>query len=255
MEIIKKKLLDTLKRFNYYLSLKIKRMESQFNINENLDNLLKNEILSLLNSLNDVKDLIRIYNHLYKQISIKAQDFNKGIHPKHRIVNFKKFFVSNIKKNSKVLDVGCGAGTLSYSIAKKAQKVIGIDISKSKINRAKARYSKENIEFIQADILQYEFDEKFDYIILSNILEHIEDRYSILNKFKPLTKIFLIRVPMINRSWLSIYTKELNLGYIDSTHRIEYTLDSFKKEMESVNLKIVTCSIQFGQIWAKVELK
>ncbi len=151
------------------------------------------------------------------------------------------------------MDLGCGAGTLVYSIAKKARKVIAIDISKSKIKRARDRYSKENIEFIQTDILQYEFDEKFDYIILSNILEHIEDRYSFLSMLKPLAKTFLIRVPMINRSWLSKYAKELNLGYIDKTHKIEYTLKTFQKEIESIDLKIIKFSIQFGEIWAIIE--
>lgn len=65
---------------------------------------------------------------------------------------------------------------------------------------------------------------------------------------------FLIRVPLINRSWLSIYKKELGIEYrLSKSHYIEYTLQSFKNEIESAGFKICSYSIQFGEIWAIVE--
>ena len=58
---------------------------------------------------------------------------------------------------------------------------------------------------------------------------------------------------MINRSWLPLYIKELGYDYrLDSDHYIEYTLDSFKKEIETSGLNIESYSIQFGEIWAKI---
>ena len=58
---------------------------------------------------------------------------------------------------------------------------------------------------------------------------------------------------MINRSWLAVYKKDCGFEYrLHKSHYIEYTFESFKKEIESVGLKIITYSIQFGEIWSKV---
>ena len=101
--------------------------------------------------------------------------------------------------------------------------------------------------------MDYEFQDQYDYIILSNVLEHLKDRKQFLNKIKRLGNILLIRVPMINRSWLPLYIKQLNLEYrLDSSHYIEYTFESFKSEIESVGLKIISYEIKFGEIWARI---
>ena len=197
--------------------------------------------------------LIRLHNYLYHKISRVSTKLNNEIHPKHKILNYHQFFVNNIDENSKILDIGCGNGFLSYDIAKKAQKVVAIDINQKAIFIANKRFSKNNLEFIVGDATKYDFTEVFDYIILSNVLEHIKDRQSFLNKIKRFSKTILIRVPMLDRSWLTIYKKELNYDYrLDPNHYIEYTIGTFNKEIESVGLKILSYSIQFGEIWSKV---
>ena len=61
---------------------------------------------------------------------------------------------------------------------------------------------------------------------------------------------------MINRSWLPLYQKQLGLEYrLDKTHYIEYSIDSFRKELDEADFKILSFSIQFGEIWAKVGKK
>ena len=197
--------------------------------------------------------LIRLHNYLYHKISRVSTKLNNEIHPKHKIMNYHQFFVNNIDENSKILDIGCGNGFLSYDIAKKAQKVVAIDIDQKAIFIANKRFSKNNLEFIVGDATKYDFTEVFDYIILSNVLEHIKDRQSFLNKIKRFSKTILIRVPMLDRSWLTIYKKDLNYDYrLDPNHYIEYTIGTFNKEIESVGLKILSYSIQFGEIWSKV---
>ena len=64
---------------------------------------------------------------------------------------------------------------------------------------------------------------------------------------------FLIRVPMLNRSWIDVYKKELGLEYrLDNTHFIEYTFEGFKEELDEAGLSVLDYSIQFGEIWAEV---
>ena len=84
-------------------------------------------------------------------------------------------------------------------------------------------------------------------------MEHIENRIEFLNKIKNLAPKILIRVPMINRDWITLYKKELGIEWrLDKTHYIEYTLESFKKELEKAGLNLEKYSIQFGEIWAVV---
>ena len=156
-----------------------------------------------------MKLFIKLDNYLYHKISTLSININNGVHPKHRILGYHEFFLNKIESNSKILDVGCGIGEVAFDISKKAQKVVAIDINKKKIESAKRRFSKDNLTFIVGDATDYNFNERFDYIILSNVLEHIKDRQAFLKKVKNFGLFFLIRVPMINRSWLTIYKKEL----------------------------------------------
>ena len=201
-----------------------------------------------------IKFLLRLYNYLYKRISYLSIKINHGVHPKHRIMDYHAYFISKIKEGSRVLDIGCGIGALSYDLAKRAEHVIGIDISNECIKIAKNNFYQKNIEYITGDATNYDFKETYDYVILSNVLEHIKNRQEFLSKIKYLANVFLIRVPMINRSWIVLYQKELDIEYrLDNSHYIEYTFESFEKEMKQAGLRIISYSIQFGEIWAHLE--
>ncbi len=203
-----------------------------------------------------LKLYIKLHNYLYNRISSLSTIINNGIHPKHRIINYHKFFLDQIERDSKVLDIGCGIGIVTYDIAQKAKFVVGIDINAKSIKTALSQFKKENIKYIIGDVTTYQFNEKFDYIILSNVLEHIRDRVPFLKRIRTKADSILIRVPMINRSWLSLYKKELGFEYrLDKTHCIEYTIELFQLEMEEADLRVLDFSIQYGEIWAKVGKK
>jgi len=198
--------------------------------------------------------LLAADNFIYRRISKYAVILEKGIHPKHRLMKYHDFFLNNIGPDDTVLDVGCGNGSVAYDIAKKVKSVVGIDIDKDRIGDAKNNFLSDNIEYICGDITRWPFKQKFDVIIMSNVLEHVENRIELLKKINVLGSKFLIRIPMINRNWITLYKKELGIEYrLDKTHYIEYTFDEFKKEMEEADLKISHYSIQFGEIWAVVE--
>ncbi len=200
-----------------------------------------------------IKVLLKLHSFLYLKINIAATNLNNGLHPKHRIMKYHQYFIANIEESSKILDIGCGIGAVANSIAKKAGFVLACDINRKSLEIAKKTFKKDNLKFIYANATSYKFNESFDYIILSNVLEHIEERIMFLKKIKPLAKYMFIRVPMINRSWLPFYKKELSIEYrLDSSHYIEYTFDTFQKEIKNAGLQIYSYSIQFGEIWSKV---
>lgn len=210
---------------------------------------MKKTILVLI-----IKIPLRIHSFSYRVVGFLSQKVEEsGIHPKHRLMNYHKFFVDNVDKDDVVLDVGCGNGALSYDVAKKAKKVVGIDLNEKNISFAKERYSKENIQYICGDVLKDLPNEKFDVIIMSNVLEHIENRVEFLGRMREKAAKFLIRVPMINRDWITLYKKEMGMDYrLDKGHFVEYTLESFEEELRRAGLKNKDYSVQFGEIWAVI---
>lgn len=201
-----------------------------------------------------IRFLCNTHGFIYFLIGQLATRSNQGISPKHEIMKYHDFFVENISSEATVLDIGCGNGMVAYDVSQKAKEVIGIDFSSKSIRKAKKTYPRENLRFIIGDATTFKFQKKFDAIILSNVLEHIQKRVDFLKKISGLSSTLLIRVPMINRDWLTLYKKEIGANWrLDKTHYVEYTLDSFKKELGQSGLKIKSHSVQFGEIWAIVE--
>jgi len=170
------------------------------------------------------------------------------LHPKHRLTDYHLWFIQQLKPDWHVLDVGCGNGFLTADLAKHCKYIIGIDISAGNIKLAKIN---SGIEFICGDATTYLFNRTFDAIVLSNVLEHINHRKIFLKRLAQHTDRFLIRVPMIDRDWITLYKKELGVNYkLDPGHFIEYTFDGFTEELQSAGLKVKSHRIRYGEIYA-----
>ena len=93
--------------------------------------------------------------------------------------------ISNLpdKENLKILDVGCGPGFFSVILASLGHKVVGIDLTKSMIDRAKqiADMLDYDIDFRVMNAQELDFDdEEFDVVISRNLtwtLPDIEKAY------------------------------------------------------------------------------
>jgi 2-polyprenyl-3-methyl-5-hydroxy-6-metoxy-1,4-benzoquinol methylase len=87
-------------------------------------------------------------------------------------------YLANPNRNISILDIGCGRGELCYALAQAGAYVMGIDYSRSAISIAEKTFhdaiKKDNLEFICDDFLQFNFDKKFDRIIATDFIEHIE---------------------------------------------------------------------------------
>lgn len=203
-----------------------------------------------------LRSLLNIEDNLDNAINRLAIAYDNGVHVKHRLTKYHDFFTQRIHQGDRVLDIGCGNGSLAYDIAVKSGGIItGIDINSESIQFAKEHFTHPNLTFIEGDALVYKIEGIFDSIILSNILEHIEHRIEFLegicNNFNP--KKILIRVPAIDRHWLVPLRKELGLFYFsDITHYTEYTQQSFVEEINSAGLKIKHLQMNWGEIWAEV---
>lgn len=75
-----------------------------------------------------------------------------------------------IEPNSSVIDVGCGTGRLSFSVADKAAEVLGIDLSIKNIHKANQNLSKNP-----------NFKISFHHTILSNLIsQNLHFNYAVM---------------------------------------------------------------------------
>jgi 2-polyprenyl-3-methyl-5-hydroxy-6-metoxy-1,4-benzoquinol methylase len=89
------------------------------------------------------------------------------------------FYLTNPENNMAILDIGCGRGELCYALARTGAFVTGIDYSPSAIAIAEKTFHdgcNNNLEFICDDILTHRFDNKFDRIIATDFVEHVEKK-------------------------------------------------------------------------------
>lgn len=203
-----------------------------------------------------LRTLLRIDSDLTKCINHAAMRYEGGVHVKHRLTRYHEFFVERVSPGERVLDLGCGYGAVAYSIASRAGAMVtGIDLSAENLAQARQRFTHPNLRFIEGDVRTDLPREPFDTIVMSNVLEHIEQRVQFLRDVQERVapKRWLIRVPMFNRDWRVPLRKELEIAYFsDETHFVEYTEETFMAEMKTAGLVVPHMQICWGEIWAEV---
>jgi len=103
-----------------------------------------------------------------------------------------------IETNSSVVDVGCGTGRFSFSVADKVSQVVGIDLSKKNIDKAKKTLSKnpnQKISFHHtnlSDLLSQKFH--FDYAVMTYVIHEVneDERINLLNELSQIADKIII---------------------------------------------------------------
>jgi len=86
----------------------------------------------------------------------------------------------NIKKNQKILDIGCGWGSLAIDIAKSTNcEVTGITLSENQFAYCEKKAKELNLENqVTFKLIDYrELDEKFDRIVSVGMFEHVGRKF------------------------------------------------------------------------------
>jgi SAM-dependent methyltransferase len=86
------------------------------------------------------------------------------------------------------IDVGCGAGQTTEVIARKFDRVIGLDLSKELLTIAKIKHARENIRYIVGDFMVYPIDGAYDYVYSHTMMHHVENYGEGLMRLKSLVK-------------------------------------------------------------------
>jgi 2-polyprenyl-6-hydroxyphenyl methylase/3-demethylubiquinone-9 3-methyltransferase len=145
--------------------------------------------------MTEIKDALNVNDAeiaKFEQIASQWWDLTGDFKPLHQVNPLRvQFICQHISEqqselfDKKVIDVGCGGGILSESLAKLGAKVTGIDMGIEPLNVAKLHALESgltiNYEKITAEEKALNSFESFDMVTCMEMLEHVPDPASIIN--------------------------------------------------------------------------
>jgi len=149
------------------------------------------------------------------------------------------------RKDLDVLDVGCGFATTSQHIARRGNRVTGIESSVEAVTVSRERID----EVIHADLQQLDAlgNRRFDVIIFADVLEHLAWPIGVLRGYLGLLKdggSVIVSLPNVG-----LWSVRLNLlmgrfryeetGVLDRTHLRFFTRRTAREMIEQAGLQVV----------------
>lgn len=103
---------------------------------------------------------------------------------------------------SNILEAGCGEGEVTnfvsnfYRKRNQKLKIDAFDVSNKIIEEASKKYSSDSITFRVGDIYNINYEKKYDLVICSEVLEHLEEPDKALKELcEATTKYIMVSVP------------------------------------------------------------
>jgi len=128
-----------------------------------------------------------------------------------------------------VFDVGCGSGRLSKILLERGFTVVAIDTDPKAVEIAK----KKGISAFVSDLNDWSGEDKFDCIILGDVLEHIQDDRAALRKIRGMLMpngCVVVNVP----AYQALFSKhDFALG-----HKRRYSNKELKSKLRDSGFKI-----------------
>jgi 2-polyprenyl-3-methyl-5-hydroxy-6-metoxy-1,4-benzoquinol methylase len=204
--------------------------------------------LTKTNTDNYVMELnIRDYNLECKdtQDHKYAYNFDFDVMHKYMIKSFEPFF-----SGRDVLELGSFKGEFTKRLLPYFDDITCIEASDEAISTAQKQLSSK-VNFINSLFEDVKLDKKFNNIILTHVLEHIDDPVSLLEKINNewLTengKLFIV-CPNANAPSRQIAVKmglishntAITTSEKEHGHRITYTLDTLERDAKNANLNVI----------------
>jgi ubiquinone/menaquinone biosynthesis C-methylase UbiE len=130
-------------------------------------------------------------------MSVYATDHHASVlrtHSWRTAQNSLAYLLPSIKHTMKILDVGCGPGTITLDVAKLVPKghITGVDYTEAPLAAARTAASGEkltNVDFQVGDVHALPFAaETFDIVYAHQVLQHVRDPVQALREMKRVAK-------------------------------------------------------------------
>lgn len=165
------------------------------------------------------------------------------------ILNFIKSH-SEVRKEFKCLDVGCGSAATTYALSTYFANAVGIDLD---INYASNVEKKDNLKIMQTTIHDQTFDHsKFQIIVYCHVFEHINKPIEELKRIKEILSddgLLYIEVPGINYNDYWYDGNFFNSLEMDHTH--QFNKRSLQNLMEQNGFELIYGNEIIKSIWKK----
>lgn len=148
----------------------------------------------------------------------------------------------NDLKPGKLLDVGCGAGTLLHRMRSLGWSVTGIDFDAKAIEHVKAQYG-PGITALHSNLFDARFpDASFDAITMSHVIEHVPDPVALIAEARRILTVggrLIITTPNI-QSYGHGRFGDSWWGLDSPRHLQVFSLSALKKCARSAGFETVT---------------
>jgi len=132
-----------------------------------------------------------------KEQAVYSHGHHKSVvqdHARRTAQDSAAFLLPHIKSTDKILDVGCGPGTITADLAALVPEgsVTGVDAVESVLEQAKSFAESRNltnvkIQSVDANALPFE-DDSFDIVFCHQVLQHVKDPVGILREMRRVAK-------------------------------------------------------------------
>ncbi len=111
-----------------------------------------------------------------------------GSYTRRTAENSAAFLLPHLRSDAAVLDVGCGPGTITLGLARRAGRAVGLDMSAEMVEAASSRAAREgvgNVTFEVGSAYGLPFDDgAFDVVHTHQVLQHLADPVAALVEFR-----------------------------------------------------------------------
>lgn len=120
-------------------------------------------------------------------------------------------------QNVSILDVGCGGGILSESMAKLGASVHGIDVADRNIHAARQHMQNTDLH-LSYDVMEVKHlptDRQYDVVLNMEVVEHVDDLDAFLSDCGRVTRPGgMMILATINRTLYSLVTAKISAEYV-----------------------------------------
>ena len=154
------------------------------------------------------------------------------------------FLLDGVPQSASLLDIGCGKGYIMKQLQTKTNNILGVDYNKEDIDYLAQHLPHPDIKVICDDIFHYMAQLEgvyFDVIVLSHVIEHIDEPEPFLAKLVNMAKTFYIEVPDFESNYQNAYREKLgtDLVYSDADHVSEFRRNDLEKMFKELDLQVL----------------
>jgi hypothetical protein len=228
------------------MGLKLSRYKKKNYLLSLIYRLTRLRLLSSKNRLRLFANLEWIFNRLAHEESFTFYD-NKNHPVRVGTVNFLNPF---LKTDYNVFDLGTNQGDLAVLIAPFVKSITGIDYQEKHILIAQKKHLTLNAKFIHMEAHEFLKNniDKYDVLILSHILEHLDNPKSFLDNIKVFFEYIYVEVPDFESTNHNKYRVDCgsSLVYSDTDHIYEFDRKDIKDLLDCLNIKVISSEFRNG---------